>query len=419
MLARRLVVVGMLAAALIAAAGPARAEFYLPFFGVIGGKPAEPLRTYQPTTRPEPRSVARPRPRPVVLKPPTASPQSAPSSPNPPGSNPSASTPNATPEPPVATQFTVAVLGDTMGELLAQGLKEAYADRPEIAVAKRARGSSGLVRDDFLDWPKTAREMAESGDKLDAVLVMLGSNDRQPIRDADGAQDVLNERWRSLYGKRVDDLIEPFRAKKIPVIWVGLPIAKNARAAADFLSFNAIFRERVQKAGMTYVDVWASFLDDADAYDAMGPDIAGQTRRLRSADGVYFTRSGARKLAFFTERELARLIEGKGPASPDPDAGVADANEQIKRELLAPPLLDSNLGIPPPEAALSPIFVAKPASGPVLPLTVPPVSPGATLASARPAGEVLNPAGDVATALRAGRAPRPKSGRGDDFSWEP
>src|SRR5690606_1211697 len=50
--------------------------------------------------------------------------------------------------------FTIAVLGDNVGQMLAQGLQEAFADRPEVTVLRRARENTGLVRDDYFDWTK-------------------------------------------------------------------------------------------------------------------------------------------------------------------------------------------------------------------------------------------------------------------------
>jgi hypothetical protein len=39
-----------------------------------------------------------------------------------------------------------------------------------------------------------------------------------------------------------------------------------------------------------------------------GPDFEGQTRRLRTADGVYFTKAGAVKIASYVDRELRRVM---------------------------------------------------------------------------------------------------------------
>ena len=72
-----------------------------------------------------------------------------------------------------------------------------------------------------------------------------------------------------------------------------------------------MFRSRAEKAAITYVDVWDGFVDEAGRFAPQGPDYEGQTRRLRSGDGVYFTKFGARKLAHYVEREIQRHITNR------------------------------------------------------------------------------------------------------------
>jgi hypothetical protein len=57
-----------------------------------------------------------------------------------------------------------------------------------------------------------------------------------------------------------------------------------------------LYRARADKAGIAYVDIWDGFVDDQGRYVQDGPDFEGQTRRLRTYDGVYFTRPARRSL---------------------------------------------------------------------------------------------------------------------------
>ncbi len=61
----------------------------------------------------------------------------------------------AEPEVPVVEKApdarTVLVIGDFMASGLAEGLETVFAENPAIRIADRAKGSSGLVRDDFYD----------------------------------------------------------------------------------------------------------------------------------------------------------------------------------------------------------------------------------------------------------------------------
>ena len=274
----------------------------------------------------------------------------------------------------------VVVFGDALAELVAQGLDTAFEDADDIGVEKKVRADSGLVRPDVYDWPKAIQEYLNGGQKVTYAVVMLGSNDRQAMREGENAIDPLSDRWKEIYRQRIDDVVKVFTEKKIPLIWVGTPPVKNERASAEFLAINDLYRERVQKAGAIYVDIWPGFVDDQNRYAATGPDVEGQVVRLRSADGVYFTRAGARKAAHFADIELKRLIEQRGGtavAAPSTDGTPAAKELDVERVISA-----SLPALPEPQGL--PSLPVRPVAGPVLPLTKPDTSPGGALASGRP-----------------------------------
>lgn len=317
---------------------------------------------------------------------------------------------------PVAPSYFVAVLGDSLGQMLAQGLSEAFADRPEVAILRKAKENSGLVRDDFYDWTKAVQDLLASGEKIDFAVMMIGSNDRQTLHDANGAYEPRSQQWEDAYAHRIETIAAMFRDKKIPLVWVGLPIMKSERLSADASAFNELYRENAAKGGAVFVDIWEAFADDAGQYSANGPDIDGQIVRLRASDGVHFTKVGARKLAHFIEPEIRHNLEEVLPqAGPEPDvANLPPAGEGA-------PALSEPASEAPSEAAVEPEPAppVKPIAGPVLPLTGPVLAPGGALATKLDAPRV---AADKTRArldqsLQQGQALDPKPGRADDFAW--
>jgi hypothetical protein len=126
------------------------------------------------------------------------------------------------------------------------------------------------------------------------------------------------------YTQRIETIAGMFRDKKIPLIWVGLPILKSERLSANAVAFNQFYRAYAEKAGASYIDIWEAFADEAGQYSASGPDINGQTVRLRAGDGVHFTKAGARKLAHFVEPEIRRKLEEVLPnIAPEMTPGLA------------------------------------------------------------------------------------------------
>jgi hypothetical protein len=309
----------------------------------------------------------------------------------------------AEPKPTVPPSFFVAVLGDSLGQLLAQGMTDAMADHPDVAILHKARESSGLVRDDFYDWPKAVQELLASGQKIDVAVILVGSNDHQTLRENGVAYEAGTPQWNEIYAKRVEAIATLFHNAKIPLLWVGLPIMKNDRFSAQMASLNDIYRDHAARAGATFVDVWDAFGDENGRFSAYGPDVNGEAVRLRTSDGIYFTKAGARKLAQFVETEVQRIYDAKKPKD---DAALAKIETTTPAGAIAP-------------NAASPAVPVKPPIGPVLPLTGPVLAPGGQLAAARAAQPKASEPTPVEKTFVSGDAVAPKPGRADDFSWPP
>lgn len=367
----------------------------------------------------------------------------------------------------------VLVLGDGMADWLAYGLEEAYAEQPDMGVIRRHKTFSGLIRyqpkGDPADWAAAAKGILAT-EKPDAIVVMLGLNDRVAMREpavdksdakssdkktdkkdakakpdvkpadskpgakpdgttdtaakpddkavdtelspedaadgdappviapekstrtANGLYEFREERWVELYTKKIEEMIAVMKSKGVPVLWVGLPAVRGAKATADMLFLDSLYRDIAGKTGITYVDVWDGFVDEAGRFLNKGPDFEGQIRQLRSYDGVYFTKPGARKLAHYVEREITRLLAARSaPIALPTEPATPDAN--------ALP------GQPAP----------RPLAGPILPLVASSVGTDQLLG-----GPGSRPASVDALAARTlvkGEPLAPPAGRADDFVW--
>ncbi len=399
------------AACLFASFEPAAAQFYergpqrdfFPFFG--GGFPPPPPVVVDSTRAPPPRKLE---------VPPTS---------------------------------TVVVIGDSMADWLGYGLDETYAaDQPDIAVERKIRAYSGLIRYDAknetLEWPQVIKD-ALATETPNAIVVMLGLNDRTALRDSapvhpgafqkgepaksetaaaprpqpDSPQqqappspdteaaapapgdvqarptpgasyEFHTDQWAELYGKRIDAMIAVLKSKGVPVLWVGLPALRGPKSTGDMFYLDDLYRAHAEKAGITYVDIWDGFVDEQGRFALQGPDFQGQTRKLRTPDGVHFTKAGAVKLASYVDRELRRMMNRVLPVA-----------------------------LPGPEESPQPKTGVRPDVGPVVPLTAVGSDDSGDLlgANGQPAQVTTDP---VATKVLSRGDPIPApAGRADDFSW--
>ena len=80
----------------------------------------------------------------------------------------------------------ILVLGDAMADWLAYGLEDVYADQPDMGVIRKHKTVSGLIKyqpkGDPADWAAAAKGILAT-EKADAIVVMLGLDDRVAIRE--------------------------------------------------------------------------------------------------------------------------------------------------------------------------------------------------------------------------------------------
>ena len=355
--------------------------------------------------------------------------------------------------PPKNASMFVAVFGDSLGQMLGQGLDEALVDRSDVAVTQKARSATGLVTADYFDWPKAIIDVlggkpvdakgegkgggkdaavgsaeAKSGDgksgevksaevksgevkpgdvkpadpkaakptreRIDVAVMMIGINDHQPLTIGGKVLQPGTAEWTSAYTKRVLAIDEAFRARAIPLVWVGVPITKDDAFADAMAGLNNVYREAAAKTGATYVDTWEAFSDDNGNFAAYGPDVNGQTVRLRAADGIHFTKAGARKLAHFVEVHVRRALEGKIPlpqlptesVEGKPDRQVATARPDVG------PIRNLNEAPTTGNGTLTTLD-ARPVPGrpvPALPAPAPPGQPAQVAGDAVPAARADN-----------------------------
>lgn len=315
--------------------------------------------------------------------------------------------------------MNIAVLGDNVGQLLARGLEATYAERSYIKIVRHTRDSSGLVNERYHDWNAETQKLLASGEKIDIAVMMLGSNDNQEIVHEGKRLEPRSEPWNRIYKQRIEAIAAQFRAKKIPLIWVGQPIMRNDRLATAMLAYNELYRETITRSGGIYVDVWEAFIDDRNRFSLFGPDLNGQIVKLRTGDGVHFTSAGSLKLAHFAEIAIRRRIEGLRRSQPPaiatvpgalPAAVPAQPSQQQAALPGQPALPKATVPAPEPQRA---------SAGPVLGLLAPDVAPNGELATrrkSRPAAARDLPA-SVKRALLTGVPGETRQGRADDFSW--
>ncbi|AJD42768.1 SGNH family esterase protein [Rhizobium gallicum bv. gallicum R602sp] len=208
----------------------------------------------------------------------------------------------------------ILIVGDFLASGLGDGMTEAFKTSPGVIVEARGNVSSGLVRDDYYDWPEQLLKIMDEL-KPAMVVVMIGANDRQQMVIGGAKEKFRTDAWYGEYQKRVLNFGKEITNRKIPLLWVGLPAFESPSMTADAVQMNQLYRKQVESIGGEFVDIWDGFVDENGQFVVTGSDINGQQVRLRTSDGINLTQAGRRKVAFYVEKPARRLLGAQ--ASPD------------------------------------------------------------------------------------------------------
>lgn len=308
-----------------------------------------------------------------------------------------------------AEEKQILVIGDMLGGGLGAGMTRLTEATGAGEITSRFVEESGIARPEVYDWGATLPKIFESS-SYDAVVVLLGSNDRQMIKDGNFRHAFGSPEWPAAYGRQVDRILDILGRSGAAVYWVSLPPMADPEFESAMQQVAAIQKERVAAKGFAFVDIRAAFLNGGGAYTDTGPDDTGEVRKLRSSDGITFFKQGNNRLA---QLVLAAIKDGV------PKVSVQSATKQDAVKAIPPQIPDIEI----------PLFGQWDADG--NPLLITPKEVLVAMASATSDSfsvgtgtladllRVAQPGSSSEKLFRRGETAAPPVGRLDDFSLPP
>jgi hypothetical protein len=169
---------------------------------------------------------------------------------------------------------------------------------------------TGLVRDEFWDWPKHLDAVVRARNPQVSVF-MVGANDDQGIDVNGTALHPPDRAWVDEYARRVDAVMTKLTEHGRRLIWIGMPPMRDPQYSLSMGLLDLIFRNEANKhRRVTYVDTWTLF----SATGALGTyaqyvtDESGQPTNMRLDDGIHLNVEGSQYLARAVMTELAKVV---------------------------------------------------------------------------------------------------------------
>ncbi len=281
--------------------------------------------------------------------------------------------------------YRILVVGDALAGGLGNGMMRMIEGDPTFEVLNRFNESSGLARPEFYDWSAAIPKIVENA-PVDAVVVLVGVNDRQGIRDGNIRHVFKAPGWEKAYIAAVDRVLASAKQVNAKVFWISLPPMASASFDADMRYLSDLHRQRVAAVQGNFVDVRPFFLGPDGSFIDRGPDDLGNDRKLRERDGIKFMKVGNNRFGQLVLGAV-KALEANAVA---PAVAVAPADPAATAVVAAtPPKLESIITVVP----VPPSFGQEDFDGEdltfradvVQPIVKPPVSVAARTAAETPA----------------------------------
>ncbi len=215
-----------------------------------------------------------------------------------------------TPQPvPIPMHVCIAVLGDSLADGVWGGIFRKLFQNKRMTVYRGAKNSIGFGGGDLLDMI----DQAFAAGPVDAVVMMIGANDRRGIYLADGklAAAYRSPQWPEAYQRRAETFMDRVLSHNVPLVWILLPVMREDDAKADAKQMNALVAAAAaSRPKVALVETWPMTIDADGAFAAYLKDAKGQSRLVRASDGVHFSDAGYDMIA---DAVLAKLMQVSRP----------------------------------------------------------------------------------------------------------
>jgi len=201
------------------------------------------------------------------------------------------------------------VLGDSLADGLWGSFQRTFLQCDTMEVLRLTAVSDGLAKSSGAEWIE--RYMSEAGPPVegttDVVVVQIGANDINFIRNGSSREIFNTEPWTELYSERVGELVGALGTHSAELFWIGLPVVGNSKFEPSYQIISALQQAAVRAAGGTFVDIHELTQFGTGEF-AMSGKVDGRVVKMRAADKVHFTLPGYDMVARAVLDDLVDII---------------------------------------------------------------------------------------------------------------
>ncbi len=194
------------------------------------------------------------------------------------------------------TVLQVLLIGDSMMKVgFGDNLQKALKDIKNIEVTYFGKSATGLVRQDYFDWFQQLDKLCK-GKKFNLIVIMIGANDAQGVRQDGKDIQYGSEPWLDLYRKKVNLFARMVSNYSQKFYWIGMPPMLSKSFDGRMRTLSKIFEEETGKlSNGKFISAINILGDDKGNYTAYIKS-GGKQLLVRANDGIHLTNSGGELL---------------------------------------------------------------------------------------------------------------------------
>lgn len=185
----------------------------------------------------------------------------------------------------------ILLTGDSLMAGLGPQLKRALDGYANLTLVPIGKGSTGLARPDFYNWPQVLeKNMIEH--KPHIVVMWIGTNDSQPIYNVPEASEPLSLPWQKAYHNKLIEIFRIVRKHKATLIMMSPPVMDKQTFDNKLKTITRLMAWTCKKNGAYFLNTRPILADARGKYLHRVAMSDGKVANIRTSDHIHITADG-------------------------------------------------------------------------------------------------------------------------------
>lgn len=190
--------------------------------------------------------------------------------------------------------FPVRILltGDSLMAGLGPHMQREMAGYRNISLIPIGKGSTGLSRPDFYNWPQALKENLRKH-RPQMVIMWIGTNDvATSIYNVEGTDEPCSPLWIRAYANKIYEIVKICQAHNARIIFMSPPVMDRPKWDTKLARITRLMRTICRHYRLGFINTRPIFSDNNGQYTHTKRLPDGSTGAIRTSDHIHITPDG-------------------------------------------------------------------------------------------------------------------------------